>query len=422
ATRQELDHFRTVLDQTHDCVFMFDPETLLFTYVNQGGQNQVGYSKEEFLRMTPPDIKPEYNEAVFKKMITPLTEGKTEHLFFETLHQHKNGTAIPVEIHLQYIHPAHGAACFVAVVRDITERKQAEEALKTAHQRLLTVLDGLDAIVYVIDMDAYEVLFVNKYAYDIFGDITGSICWKTLQKGLDGPCDFCPNELLHSNGEYAGRSYIWERENPFDGRWYEMHDRAIQWLDDREVKIQIATDITERRRIAQQLHYTAYHDSLTGAANRLSFYERFDEEVAGAEKSGSKLALIFIDLNNFKPINDQYGHDIGDLLLQEVSRRLLSSVRQTDLVARMGGDEFVLLFPGMRNNDDVLRVQDQINETLGKSFQISSGVEIVISAAQGTAVYPDDGLLADELLNVSDQRMFVNKRNQKRSLSKRLEF
>ncbi len=417
ATRQELDHFRTVLDQTHDCVFMFDPETLLFTYVNQGGQNQVGYSKEEFLRMIPPDIKPEYTEAVFRKMIAPLVKGKTKHLVFETLHQHKNGTNIPVEIHLQYIHPAHGAACFVAIVRDITERKQAEEALKTAHQRLLTVLDGLDAIVYVIDMKSYEVLFVNKYAHDIFGDITGSICWKTLQKGLDRPCDCCPNELLRSNGEYAGKSYIWERENPFDGRWYEMHDRAIQWLDDREVKIQIATDITERRCIAQQLQYTAYHDSLTGVANRLFFYERFDEEVSRAEKSGSKLALIFIDLNNFKPINDQYGHDIGDILLQEVTCRLLSSVRHTDLVARMGGDEFVVLLPGIQNNNDVLRVLAQINKTLQKSCQLRSDVKFIISAAVGTAVYPDDGVLTDELLNTADQRMYSNKREQKRNNS-----
>ncbi|MCI5138031.1 MAG: PAS domain S-box protein, partial [Candidatus Electrothrix sp. AR1] len=206
TTRLELNHFKNVLDKTLDCVFMFDPETLQFTYVNQGGQNQVGYSAEEFLKMTPVSIKPDFTEATFREVVAELTEGKTKSLFFQTVHQHKNGNKIPVEIHLQYIKPDHSTACFVAIVREITERKQAEEALKTAHQRLLTVLDSIDAMVYVIDLESYELLFLNKYAVDIFGDIAGSLCWRSLQIGLDGPCDCCPNDLLCGNGEYAGRS------------------------------------------------------------------------------------------------------------------------------------------------------------------------------------------------------------------------
>lgn len=416
TTRLELNHFKDVLDRTHDCVFMFDPETLLFTYVNQGGQDQVGYTTEEFLQMTPASIKPDFTEETFRKIITRLTEGEPKSLFLQTVHQHKNGTRIPVEIHLQYITPDHNSACFVAIVRDISERQQAEEALKAAHQQLLTVLDSMDAMVYVIDTASYEILFLNKYAAEIFGDITGSICWKGLHKGLKRPCKSCPNTLLRNNNDYADKSYVWERQNPFNERWYELHDRVITWFDGREVKIQIATDITERKIMEQQLHYNAYHDCLTGLANRLLFYERFKQELARAEQNNSKLALVFIDLNKFKPVNDQYGHDVGDLLLQEMARRLLSSVGVEDLVARMGGDEFVLLLPGIQGKDDVIQVVDKVNADLEAPCQLSLTLELAISAAMGTALYPDDGTLEDQLLNTADRRMYSNKRQRESDL------
>lgn len=229
---------------------------------------------------------------------------------------------------------------------------------------------------------------------------------------MDSPCPFCPNALLRGK-KYEGRSYTWERQNPFNGRWYEMHDRAIKWLDGRDVKIQIATDITERRRMEQQLHYNAYHDCLTGLANRLFFYERLEQEVFAAERGRSKLALIFVDLNRFKPVNDQYGHDAGDFLLQEVARRLLSSVRRADLVARMGGDEFILLLPGIQSREDVLRVAAKVSAALERPCRLPPDIEVFISAATGTAVYPDDGVQADELLRAADQLMYSNKQNGK---------
>ncbi|XCN74090.1 MAG: diguanylate cyclase [Candidatus Electrothrix aestuarii] len=410
ATRQELNHFKNVLDKTHDCVFMFDPKTMYFTYVNQGAQKQVGYSPEEFLKLRPVDIKPEFTEEKFQKIATTLIKEESKALFFQTVHEHKNGTRIPVEIHLQYIEPEHSAACFVAIVRDISERRKAEEALKAAHQRLLTVLDSMDAMVYVIDADSYEILFLNRYAEEIFGDLTGTICWKGLQKERNKPCDFCPNDLLRNSSEYADKSYVWERRNPFNKRWYELHDRVIRWFDGRDVKIQIATDITERKIMEQQLHYNAYHDCLTGLANRLLFYERLKQELTSAEKNTTKLALVFIDLNKFKPVNDQYGHDIGDLLLQEVARRLLSSVQETDLVARMGGDEFVLLLPDVQGTDEVMQVIRKLNTALEDPCQLSLTLVLTISAAMGTAIYPDDGTSEDELLNAADRRMYSNKR------------
>ncbi|MDH5299514.1 MAG: PAS domain S-box protein, partial [Desulfobulbaceae bacterium] len=141
----------------------------------------------------------------------------------------------------------------VHVARDITKRKKAENALRETHQRLLTVLDSLAALVYVIDINNFEILFLNRYAKEIFGDVTGKTCWQTIQTGMTGPCDFCPNEILRQAGTESEKPHIWEAFNTINSRWYENRDKAITWLDGRLVKIQIGTDITDRRQTREAL-------------------------------------------------------------------------------------------------------------------------------------------------------------------------
>jgi len=130
---------------------------------------------------------------------------------------------------------------------EVDERKKTEAELKGSHERLITVLDSLSAIVYVADMSTYELLFINKYTQNIFGDITGKNCWKTLQSGQTRPCSFCTNDkLLTPDGQPAG-VYNWEFKNTVNNRWYYMQDRAIPWTDGNIVRMEIATDITDRK-------------------------------------------------------------------------------------------------------------------------------------------------------------------------------
>jgi PAS domain S-box-containing protein len=132
---EDLKQFKNTLDNTLDCVFMFDPDTLMFNYLNRGAQDQVGYSAEELLSMTPVDIKPEIDETQFRAMLQPLLKGKQNALTFETVHRHKDGHDIPVEILLQYFSQVQPPR-FIAVVRDVSERKQAELALLDSKQQL----------------------------------------------------------------------------------------------------------------------------------------------------------------------------------------------------------------------------------------------------------------------------------------------
>jgi len=130
---------------------------------------------------------------------------------------------------------------------DITERKQAEDEVGRSFERFKVVMDGLDALVYVVDMETFDLLFINKYGKDIWGEIEGQTCWKTIQSGQSGPCPFCTNDkLVDSNGNPTG-VYHWEFQNTVTKKLYDCRDSAIRWLDGRLVRLEIATDITERK-------------------------------------------------------------------------------------------------------------------------------------------------------------------------------
>jgi PAS domain S-box-containing protein len=135
---------------------------------------------------------------------------------------------------------------------DITERREAEAAARESHERLLIVLNSLSAVVYVTDMKTYEILFINKYTHDIFGDVQGKICWQTFQAGQTGPCVFCTNDRLLGPDGTPAAPYSWEFQNTVTKRWYYIQDRAIPWVDGRTVRMEIATDITDRKLIEEK--------------------------------------------------------------------------------------------------------------------------------------------------------------------------
>ena len=142
---------------------------------------------------------------------------------------------------------------FHEILEDITERKQAEMGLKESHERFEAIMDSLDSLVYVADFESYELLFVNKYGRDIWGDVVGRKCWQSLQTDQTGPCEFCTNDRLLDENRKATGVYTWELHNTVNNHWYECHDQAIPWTDGRLVRMQIATDITERKQAEEAL-------------------------------------------------------------------------------------------------------------------------------------------------------------------------
>ena len=153
----------------------------------------------------------------------------------------------------------------IHIATDITERKLAEQALKSSHERFQTVLDNLEVIVYVADMESHEVLFINKHVKEIFGDITGQTCWKTIQADQSGPCSFCTNSQLVLTDGTPANPVVWEFQNTNNKRWYECRDQAIRWMDGRLVRLEIAADITARKEMEEKLSIeTSFNKSIIG--------------------------------------------------------------------------------------------------------------------------------------------------------------
>jgi two-component system NtrC family sensor kinase len=160
----------------------------------------------------------------------------------------------------------------IETLQDITDKKQVDVALRESTERMAVILDGINALIYVADLETHELLFVNKYGRDIWGEIAGKICWETLQEGQGGPCAFCTNDrLLTADGAPTG-VYAWEFQNTITGCWYDCRDQAIRWSDGRLVRMEIATDITDRKKAEEAQHLQSA--ALQAAANSIVITDR----------------------------------------------------------------------------------------------------------------------------------------------------
>lgn len=174
-------------------------------------------------------------------------------------------------------------------------------------------------------------------------------------------------------------------------------------------------DVTEHRRRSDHVHYLAHHDHLTGLANRTLLHERLRQAILRGQNRGQRVAVILIDIDCFKQINDSHGHAFGDTLLATVGQRLLSSVRESDTVARIGGDEFVIVMPEFRSIQDVERCGEQIMRSASQPIEVE-GCRISVTLSVGASTFPEHGRTAEELLRNADAAMYHVKESGRNSI------
>lgn len=176
-------------------------------------------------------------------------------------------------------------------------------------------------------------------------------------------------------------------------------------------------DITERKQSESRVNFLAYHDRLTGLPNRALFFDRLSQAMSQARRSHKHVALLFLDLDGFKPVNDMYGHEAGDAVLKMTAQRLLACVRAVDTVARLGGDEFAIIVGELENPAEIERVAEQILQAFAQNMTLTDGQECTVGVSMGISVYPDNGDEMDSLLAAADAAMYDSKRKGKNTYS-----
>lgn len=218
-------------------------ERVVIVDVNQATlQLYKAKSKEELIGNLPKTFLPE-SLSVFKEELLSIIEGKN-HFSQEARVKTLKGDILNVIIKLSYTKQKDNKYIAYVSTSDITERKMSESALQKSQHIFERVMDSIDALVYVSDMESYDILFMNKMMKDNFGNSVGTKCYSTIQKGQNSPCNFCTNHLLLKNGKPSG-VHNWEFQNTVNNRWYYISDLAIEWIDGRTVRFEIATDITD---------------------------------------------------------------------------------------------------------------------------------------------------------------------------------
>lgn len=286
---------------------------------------------------------------------------------------------------------------------DVTARLTAEEALRDSEARYRLLFEQNAAGVCVADR-SWRVLDCNSTFADLVGAPTADLEGHNLREFFEnfGEAEEVRRKL-DDTPTLRGEDFKLRRR---DGSLVSaLANVSLLGRGENALLHITAVDITERKRAEEDVAFRAYHDALTQLANRRLFFEKLGWSVLAAKRTRENVAVLFVDLDRFKEVNDTYGHAIADSLLVDIAQRLSSCVRQTDTVARYGGDEFTIILPDLRQPDDAARVAEKILERVAEPASIGSAT-VTISVSIGVAVYPFDGSDIDTLLRNADNAMY----------------
>ncbi|MAK68132.1 sensor domain-containing protein [Methylophaga sp.] len=519
--------FGEILERSLNEIYVFDAQTFKFIQVNHGAKSNLGFSMEELQEMTPIDLNKDYNRVTFEALISPLINGETQRLNFETYHYRKNGSRYEVHVDLQTAIYDEKTVC-IAITEDITLRKQVQTHLNQERVLLRSIIDSSPDLIFCKDeqgkyircnqavinfLGTNESEIIGKTDFDFYPEKEArnyrhsdqltlqhdtSQFYEERKYGADGRevlFETLKTPLKNETGETIGvlgisrdisRQYEAEKElrlaslvfensnegiiitdennlivtvnpaftimtgysledvtgkNPsilssgyhdkyfYELLWNQLEQQGFwsgevqnrrkngeiypQWLsisrvDNEQEQLQnyvaIMSDISKYREAEQKINFLAHHDVLTSLPNRALLKDRIHQTLISAERHQQKLALLYLDLDRFKFINDSLGHAIGDSLLIKVAGRLIEQMREQDTVCRTGGDEFIILLPDT-DADGAGHVAQKLVENITAPFEIE-GNQLFVTVSIGISVYPDNGKDAESLNKHADTAMY----------------
>ena len=399
ALRESEHRYRTLFEGNPLPMWVYDFETLRFIAVNEAAVRHYGFSKDEFLQLTIADIRPPEELPTMLKTLSTLHDRDRNRIF---RHRKKDGTDFDAEItSFEFVSGGRRARLVIAV--DVTERQHNQERLRENEERYRLLFERNLAGVFRSTLDG-RILEVNDSLARIFGYEREELLNQTSYSLYFNRDD--RQRVMARLSEQRSLSNIEVRMRRRDGSpvWV-LENMTL--LDSAEGGIIEGTiiDITERKAAQEQVEYQAYHDVLTGLPNRLLFRDRIGVALAHARRARRAVAVMFLDLDQFKLVNDTLGHTVGDGLLQAAAERLVSCVRGDDTVARMGGDEFTILLSDIPDTRGAATVAQKVLDSISEPIDVD-GHELFVTTSIGIAIFPDDGMDAETLLKNADRAMY----------------
>ena len=400
--RMSEERYRRIVETAREGIWELGPDTLT-TFVNASMAEMLGYSEKEMIGRPASDFMFDEDMIDHLKQMDTLRQGVPEN--YERRFRRKDGVAVwTLASAAPLVNDEHRFMGSVGMLTDITERKRVEKELRESETLFRTLTDN--ALVGIDIIQDNQFSYVNPAFAEVFG---------YSQSELVGAS---PLILLHSDDRELVAEQLRRRASgelptmdyEFRGRRKNGETRNIKVfsvqvsLNGRPAIMANLLDITERKQAEERIDRLAHFDQLTGLPNRNLLNDHFKYAIKLAQRSGEPLAVMFIDLDHFKNINDTLGHSIGDQLLMEVAKRLKAVLREEDLLSRQGGDEYVVILP-RSDADGAALVASKLIEAVTRPCHIEQH-ELIITPSIGIAIYPHDGTNMETLSKNADTAMY----------------
>jgi diguanylate cyclase (GGDEF)-like protein/PAS domain S-box-containing protein len=394
-----------LLEQMQNLIILVQSHQIVF--INPAGLRWLGYEKSVLLESEIGGLfHPDYADLVGLGL-----ELLAEEQVIPLKLLHRDGLEIDVEMWVNRL-GMPGEEIFIIEARNISDHLKSARALRAREQWLEGIINTVADGIVTVDKNGIVQTF-NPAAERIFDFKADEVIGKSIRQ-------LVPDPVAKKLGQEAGQGWhdILSMGEELmgmrkDGVAFPMEASVSEMQQGEGVAYaSVVRDITARKRAEEHIRHLAHHDSLTGLPNRFLFGDRLEAAITRADRHQTRIALVFIDLNKFKPVNDTYGHAVGDMVLIGVAKRLSNCLRKTDTVARIGGDEFVAILEEISGEKEVRRLVSKIMVAVAAPESID-GIEHSLGASLGIALYPDDSSEPMELIDKADKAMYLAKRTGK---------
>lgn len=401
--------FDLIWNNTTDAIFTIGYDGSIID-ANPAFEELFGWKVAELQKCSFPPFFSHMTRKEHQELLDHLREGQSLP-YVLSKRKHRDGTVLDVIASYRSINTGNILA--VGMYKNFTEQMRIQAKLQASEDTYRTLVESLQEAIIVQRQG--EIVFINTAGVRLFGrpqlkDIIGKSIWDFIAGDQREKFEEKFNRVMQQKSEDKQITISGEFTR-YDGKMIcaEIKVNSIEYKGESAIQILIQ-DISDKRNYEAQLEYLAFHDPLTGLKNRRRFSEIVEESIKEAEKTKRKIAIMYVDLDHFKSINDSLGHHVGDELLQQFSQRLKSSIRKGDVPCRVGGDEFLVLLKDISHFQQIEKIASRMHSIFRKSYKIK-GNTLKVTTSIGISVYPDHGYSVRNLISHADAALYQAKQS-----------